>query len=318
MFIKEVLELSDGVEFSGSYIISEINLKPFKNKDAYYLSFVLQDKTGRIFGKIWDNADKIDLKKSQIVFIEGKINQFKGTNQAVVESFKVLDEDKIDRSDFIRSAIEDTNKMYAEMISIIAEYITDKDILKVTQIFIDDENFKEMFKECPGGKGDVHHAYLGGLLEHILGVMRICVDLSKRYNINTSILIAGAFLHDIGKLVSYNYEGLAIEMTDLGRLHGHIALGYNYFLKIIDDVEIDENKKHELKTILGHLILSHHGSIEQQAVQLPMTLEAMLLAHADAIDADINHITNICEKYDYGWTSYDNLRGRMYYLGQKK
>jgi len=317
MKIQDLITLKPDSAVEGQFIISEITLKPFSNKEGDYLSFILQDRTGKVYGKIWDDADEFigKLHNDTVVFVKGMVNTFNGKHQITVGSIKNIEDYNV--SDFIQTTNCDIEQMYEELVEILRKNIKDENIkLLLEDGYLSDENFIKKFKKCPGGKGDVHHAYIGGLLEHTLGVVLLCVDYSNRYkDINSDILIMGAFLHDLGKMLSYEYK-VTITMTDLGRLHGHTALGYNYFLKNIDNIDIDRDKAFNLKMVLGHLILSHNGEFNGSSFVLPMTKEAILLSNADSADADVNHITKILSESTSTWSNYDKLRGRMYFKNE--
>jgi 3'-5' exoribonuclease len=320
MKIEEIIaEKEINKSMTGTFIISDITTRAFTEKDGSFLTFILQDKTGRIQGKIWEKAETFKIQDDSVVTITGKINLYKGKNQIIVESAKV--EKEYDISDFLPASKINCEEMFKEL-CLIMDKIKDINIRLIWRNYLSDENFVKEFKLCPAGKGDVHHAYLHGLIEHSLSAVKICDFFSDHFKgINKDIVLMGAFLHDLGKIEAYKYEA-AIKMSDFGRLHGHTSLGYYSFLKRMDEDELKTKipieEREELKKILGHMILSHHGSFESQASAVPMIREAILLAEADSIDADINHVTKILETVKDNWTSYDNLRGKMYYQKQEK
>jgi 3'-5' exoribonuclease len=318
--IEKAMGLQNNVYIKGSFAVSELTLKPFKEKDGSFLTFILQDKTGRMFGKIWDDAEQAlkGLSEGVIISLNGKINLFGGKNQIVVESYETIDEYNL--SDFMICSSKSPNKMFQELLNIMKENLKDNDIKLLWDSYHDDSAFIKLFKTCPGGKGDVHHAYIHGLLEHTLSVVKNCLffaDQFKEQHVNKDYVLMGAFLHDLGKMRAYDYK-ISINMTDIGRLHGHVVLGYHSFLDKIQTISIEENKRNELIKVLGHLILSHHGKYEHEAVKLPMTQEAILLAAADYIDSEIFHVNKQLDVLSATekWTPFDGMREKMYYLNR--
>lgn len=320
MNIETILGLENNLDVEGTFIISELNLRPFKDKDGFFLTFILQDKSGKINGKIWDNAEKIkkQLQDDDIISIRGKVNLYNSKNQVIVDQFKIPSNDEYNLDDLVVSSSKDSKEMFEELKSIL-DQIEDKDVLNLWNSFYQDNSFIEKFKVCPGGKGETHHAYNHGLLEHTLSVMKICEFFAQHYpdNVNKSVLLFGAFLHDIGKTVAYEYK-LSIKMTDIGRLHGHVVTGYQIFLNHIEKVSMHSDKRLELVKVLGHMILSHHGVAEFEAVKVPMTQEASLLANADKIDSEVFHLDQIFSQVSDGWSQFDKMRDRLYYKSNKK
>ena len=316
MKIEEIIAEKESKTITGTYVISEIALRPFTEKEGSFLTFILQDNTGRVQGKIWDDVESFKIKDESVVTISGKINLFRGKNQVIVESAKVETEYNI--ADFLPTSIINVNSMFDEFCSIMNS-IQNPILKTILDSYLNDKQFIEQFKLCPGGKGDVHHAYLHGLLEHTLSVIKICDFYSTHFkDVNRDILLMGAFLHDLGKIQAYEYK-IAIKMTDIGRLHGHTSLSYFSFLDQVNAIQIENQiEVEELKKVLGHMILSHHGTLDRGASIVPMIREAVLLVEADGTDADMAHITKLLETTKDSWTQWDSLRGRMYYQKQEK
>lgn len=317
MKIEDIMGFENNTPIEGSYIISELSLRPFKEKEGSYLSFILQDKTGRMFGKIWENGEEIkeQLDDATVINIKGRSNLFNGRNTIIVEWFEKTKDYNLE--DFQICSPKDSIKMMKEFLNLM-ETIQDKDLKILWEKGFNNKDILERFRTCPGGKGNVHHAYLYGLLEHTLSVMKICDAFCKLYPIiNRDILLFGAFLHDFGKMDAYDWT-VTVKITDQGRLHGHMALGYNSFVsiltKLIEKGEIAKNRGKEIKKLLGHLIVSHHGSFEHETIRLPQTLEASVLAKADDIDSEITYVSNHNKNLVDNWSSFDNLRSRMYYF----
>jgi len=313
MIVEQILKSETNVLVEGTYIINDIKLKPFSEREGHFLTFSLQDKTGIVWAKIWDNGEKIaeSLKQANAfaVTIKGRTNVYQNKTQVIVDKIKVAEEYVV--SDLMIVATKDPEEMWNELCSIM-DTMKNKHIKKVWQDFKDDVEFVEKFKVCPGGKGTVHHAYRSGLLEHTLTVVEILmqVNLFMKDKVNYDKLLLGAFAHDLGKLESYSMENIKIEMTDAGRLHGHLALGYYSFKKRLET----KGFAPALIEDIGHIILSHHGSRDKGAVVEPMTIEAKLVSFADVLDSDTSYMHqqlghNSDEK---GWV-FDSLMSQFFF-----
>jgi 3'-5' exoribonuclease len=154
---------------------------------------------------------------------------------------------------------------------------------------------------------------LHGLLEHVVGILEKIDKYCELYpELNQDYLRIAAVFHDVGKVFSYDWK-ISVKITDVGRLHGHTALGYHLFMNLAEINWEDQTEKSEAIKNVGHIILSHHGSYENQAPVVPMTLEATLFSNLDAIDADLNHILTLTKETQEGWTGYIKSRERFYY-----
>jgi 3'-5' exoribonuclease len=324
MPIKDLLKSAINTPISGNFIISDISLRPFAKKEGNFLSFKLADKTGKIDANIWQNTEHFYniIKNDTVVTVTGSIKAFDGKNQISVET--MVSCEIYDSSELVACSAYDPDILFKQLINILQVEIKDDYLKIIVNMYLKNPKFVENFKRCPGGKGGVHHAYIGGLLEHTLAVLKTCLSIADNYqfeDINRGILAVGAFLHDIGKLEAYEYSPL-IKMTDRGRLLGHLPLGYEKFCKDVDaEIELYmKNKKEDFrvgmgrfKMLIGHLILSHHGSYEFETCRLPQTLEALILSKADDLDATVIRIAQVIEEIPNDWSAWDNLSKRMYF-----
>jgi 3'-5' exoribonuclease len=178
------------------------------------------------------------------------------------------------------------------------------------KIFFSDDQIINKFKKLPAGKS-VHHAYINGLLEHTLSVMKLVDKIKENYSdkVDEELLILGALFHDIGKIFELDIIK-GFDYTDSGKLMGHLILGVNLIEKYVERIKNFDQQK---KIILQHMILSHHGLLEFGAVKKPKTIEALILYHADDLDSKINTFESIFEKEEIenGWSSYDRLLERQ-------
>lgn len=290
-------ELEKGSQVDSVFLVRKKMIKQKKSGQDYCL-ICLQDKGGSIDGVIWTEAfDRISgtdklFNEGDFVNIKGEVTDYKGSKQLLVSFLqKIEDKTEIQYSDFIRTS----NRSAAEMLSEVETFINSIEniyLKKLLKLFFEDKKFKEEFGNATAAV-QYHHAYKGGLIEHSLNVAKICDRLSGIYeNTNRDLLIAGAILHDIGKIKEYKVD-MVIKITDEGRLLGHITIGYGMILEKIKEIEAFPA---DLKERLLHIILSHHGQKEFGSPKRPKILEAFIVYHVDHMDADVGGFNIILEE----------------------
>lgn len=287
--------------------------KKLTKAGSAFADLILGNKTGIIGAKIWNVTDAVydSFEVGSIVKVIGVAELYQQKPQLKISSLEPVAAGDADYSDFIPTTSADTGALRAELLEIIGS-MKNSQLRSLLQEIFDDGILAE-FTKAPAAKG-FHHAYLGGLLEHSVGVARLCDRIAELYpgKVNRDLLVAGALVHDIGKLREFSYAQL-IDYSTVGRLIGHHVLGY----EIVNEragrlAEIDA----ELLLQLGHLILSHHGSYENQSPRKPKTIEALLLHLCDDADAKVNAFLLIDEKSDDGaeWSPYNKVLERFVYL----
>ena len=254
-------------------------------KGLPYLDFMFCDKGGELSGKLWDYHEELlgMFEVGDIVKVRGTVSQYNGTDQLRVERIrKAQPADNVDPADFVPSAEISGEKMYDELIS-IANGFSDENIKKIVLSIY--ERYAEKLKFWPAAF-KLHHAIRGGLLYHTLSIVRLAQSVCAIYpSVNADLLIAGAMLHDIAKTDEFevNEAGTATGYTLEGNLIGHLAKGAMIIGRVADELGVPE----ELKFLLQHMVLSHHGEPEFGAAVRPMFLEAELLSELDLMDARI-------------------------------
>jgi len=266
-----------------------------------YLNLILQDKSGKIEGKIWDVNENIDIDEGDVVLIEGKVDKFKDKLQIIINSIVKIDDKEEHISELVPATEKNLNKLITQL-TYFKDSISNQYLKKLVEKVLFDEKFFAKFKLAPAAS-KFHHAYRGGLLEHTINVVEICDKLSSIYSFtNKDILITGALLHDIGKV--YEYDLLTFSRTDYGKLVGHIGIG----LSLIDrKLEKFKNFPEKLAHAIRHLILSHHGEFEWGSPVQPLTIEALLLHFADNIDSKAFSFYNFINEKK-GWVYSSSLR----------
>jgi 3'-5' exoribonuclease len=276
-----------------------------------YLSLRLIDRTGEIEGRVWEKAAELGslFERDDFVKVQGEIDEFQGILQLRILRLRKAAAGEINLEDFLPKTPQDIDTLFSELRGIMAN-VRSPHLRGLLDSFFADEAFIQKFKAAPAAKA-MHHVYIGGLLEHTLSVVRLILLVGPQYKgIDQELLLAGGFLHDIGKVDELLYAR-TFDYTDMGRLLGHITL----------TVEMIEQKIRSLPEfpefsalLLKHLIISHHGEYVFGSPKRPKTLEALLLHHLDDLDAKMNGFMTWIEKEKDSssrWTSYHKLFDRF-------
>jgi 3'-5' exoribonuclease len=311
LFASQIKE-RDWVE--AVFLVRDKTLGMAKNGKPY-LTLKLMDRTGEVEGRIWDRVDEfaVQFERDDFLHVAGKASIYLGKMQLVIQELKRLDERLVDLADFLPVAARPAAEMVAELKARVAS-LGDPHLRALLQAFVDDPAFLAAYSRAPAAKA-MHHVYLGGLLEHSLAVASLAADICQRYpGLNRDLLMAGALLHDVGKISELRYAR-SFEYTDMGKLIGHIVIG----------VELVEEKLRtladfpgELAILLKHLLLSHHGQYEFGSPKRPKTLEAVILNFIDDLDSKINGVrTHLDKEPDSAspWTQYHRLYDRYFFKG---
>ena len=280
-----------------------------------YLNLKLGDRSGEIAAFLWDNAERVGatLNEGDCVHIKGRSQLFNDNLQLTLNFIEVW-QGAIDPRNFLPHTDKHIPTLERELRQIIVD-IRDPWLRRLTEaFFVKDQEFAKAFALAPAAKA-MHHAWLGGLLEHTLGVVRLALKVSPLYpQVNSDLVLAGALLHDIGKVHELVYEN-NLDYSTPGRLLGHVMIG----------VRMIQEKAATLKgfpaatlMLLEHLILSHHGEYEYGSPKRPKTLEAILLNFIDDLDAKLTAVNTLMlagKNSDLEWSEYHRLFGRAFYLG---
>ena len=284
-----------------------------------YIYLKLSDKTGEIKGYIWDNIEKYNelFDAGDLIKIKSKSNIFQNELQLSILELEKLDGTGINENLlrlFLKSTKYDIDAMLSELSNLLNETLSDEYIIELTKKFLNDENYIKKLKTMPAAKS-IHHGYIGGLLEHTLSMLKIGLFLSKHYGtgVNKDILTASILLHDVGKMEELSNKNNVTEYSDDGKLLGHIVLGANIIDKKIDEIQ---GFPKNLRTLLLHSIISHHGELEFGSPKRPKTVEALLLHFIDNMDAKTNQFIEATESQNTPWSPYSKQLDR-YLLNSK-
>jgi len=316
---RYINQLKENEKVTEIYVVSDKQLRPNK-KGNLYLQFNLSDRTGTITGFLWSvtDASVYDFESGDYIQVEGTTQRFQGTLQVVVQRLTKVDAGTVDPAEFVRAQSVDIPKMQHRLRELLRS-ITDPSLRNLADCFAIDDAFIEQFSKTPAGIR-LHHAYPGGLLEHSLQMMEIAARIADLYPVlNRDLLLFGAFLHDIGKTQELAF-GNEMYYTDQGQLLGHPFLGVEILNAKIAEAEKLAGEPFDATTamLLKHMLISHHGTYENQSTKLPMLLEAMTLHFIDSIDSKIAEFRKyILEDPNAGsiWTNYIPAIDRKLYKG---
>jgi 3'-5' exoribonuclease len=281
--MRYIGDLRDGEMVSETYLCKTKQALKTKAGKSYY-SLLLQDKTGTLDGKVWELSQGIDhFESMEYIHIDGQMVNFQGALQLNIKRVRKSHEGEYDPSDFVPTTEKSISEMYSELLKYISK-VKEPHLRKLLEsFFVEDAAFAERFKKHSAAKS-VHHSFMGGLLEHTLGVVRLCDYYADHYPlINRDLLITAAMFHDIGKM-----DELSIfpenDYTDDGQLLGHIYIGTEI---IGARIKTMPGFPAALASQLKHCILAHHGELEYGSPKKPSIIEAMALNFADNTDAKL-------------------------------
>ena len=309
---KCVADIKDRDLVDAVFLVKDKILAMAKNGKPY-LTLKLMDKSGEVDAKVWDNADEVGslFDKNDFLSVRAKASIYLGKMQLILSELKRVPEEGVDLADFLPETDRNINLMVEELQALVVS-LQDPDLKRLLDAFFGDPELMTQFRVAPAAKG-MHHVYLGGLLEHSLAVANLVNAMVPLYQgLNRDLLIAGALLHDIGKVREMTYMR-SFDYSDEGKLIGHITIGVEMLQERISSLP---GFPLELGMLLKHMLLSHHGQYEYGSPKRPKTMEATILNYLDDLDSKINGIrTHIRKEPDNPsrWTSYHRLYDRYFF-----
>jgi 3'-5' exoribonuclease len=311
VFVKDFVS---GQEIEGIYLVVEATIRVAKN-GSKYIQANFCDKTGSVPVRQWDANDN-DFgcyKAGGYIKVRGRIETYKNAMQMIAFAVQECESEGINAADFLPISVRPLDEMQKEFDALLQTF-TDPDYKALlTQIFAD-QTVRDRFAKGPAA-ASVHHAWVGGLMEHVLSACKTAQSIAEqRPFLNRDLLMTGVILHDIGKIEELD-PGPGFTYTDSGKLCGHIVLGALLVERTIMKLENFPKKKRDL---VLHLILSHHGTREFGSPVTPLTGEAVALHHLECLDAKVQGIQTIIEKERAGgndgdWSEFARVvDGRIY------
>ncbi len=304
-----VSELQPNQVITSLFLVQSKDIRQKKSGEPY-LSMMLGDRTGDVEAKMWDNAAEVmhTFERDDFVRVKALFQIFQNRPQLTVHKILRLDDREIDFADFFPASSRHPEEMFTELRGLIAE-ISNPHLRALLELMFDDERIARAYKIAPAAKV-VHHAYLSGLIEHVLSVCKLARMTSAHYqNVDVDLVLAGAILHDIGKVDELTFDRGFGYTTD-GQLIGHIIMGVRMVEEKLRQLPDFPPK---LRSLLEHMILSHHGELEYGSPKVPLFAEAMLLHHLDNLDSKMESMRAMVDKdrhFDGHWTSYSSALDR--------
>ncbi len=313
-FINQLAEREDIDEV---FVASEKQLRPNRNGHLY-LQLRLSDRTGTVNAMMWNANDRNyqSFENGDFVHVQGTAQVYNGNMQIIVNQIDAAELRIVNYEDFVHMSDDRRENLMAELASILRG-IEDYHLKNLAESFLIDEVLMQRFSAAPAGIKN-HHAYPGGLLEHVAQLLKLILSVTPHYpELNRDLLLMGGFLHDFGKIDELTYER-ALGYSDEGQLVGHLVQGVSILERKLVEVErlSEEPFPPELAMQLKHMIVSHHGKLEFGSPKVPMTLEAITLHYLDDMDAKLHCFGQLMREdanIDSSWTVYHPQLGRKLY-----
>jgi 3'-5' exoribonuclease len=294
---------------TSNFVVVSKQIKPKKTGEPY-LALTLGDRSGQLEAKMWDNVDEVlnAFEQDDFVKVKGLVNKYKNRFQLTVHKLRKLGETEIDFSDYLPKTTRNIDELWQTLADFVASFQSPH-LKALVQAFMSDPEIAAAYRNAPAAK-TLHHAYIGGLLDHVVSLFRSCDLVCRNYpHINRDLLLTGAFFHDIGKIHELAYNR-SFSYTTRGQLLGHMIIELEMLQA---KLELFPDFPPELKTLLEHLIISHHGEYEFGSPKLPMFPEALLLHYMDDLDSKMEAMRAHFEReadMESPWTSYNASLGR--------
>jgi 3'-5' exoribonuclease len=294
---------------TANFVVVSKQIKPKKSGEPY-IALTLGDRSGQLEAKMWDNVEEVlnAFEQDDFLKIKGLVNKYKNRFQLTIHKLRKLGETEIDFSDYLPKTTKNIDELWQTLTDFISSF-QNPHLKSLVRAFMSDPEIAAAYRNAPAAK-TLHHAYIGGLLDHVVSLFRSCDLVSRNYpQVNRDLLLTGAFLHDIGKIHELTYNR-SFSYSTRGQLLGHMIIELEMLqakLALVPDFPA------ELKTLLEHLIISHHGEYEFGSPKLPMFPEAILLHYMDDLDSKMEAMRAQFEReadMDSPWTSYNASLGR--------
>lgn len=313
---------ADGDNVDEVFLIADKHLRVNRN-GAPYLLLDLLDRTGTISGRMWNVSDDqhTSFEAGDYLLIHGKVQLFQGSLQLIVNNFDKVDPAQIDPADFLPTTKHNIGTLLEKLKGFLRK-ITNHHLRALVDCYLIDDQFMKGFTRAPAGI-KVHHAYLGGLLEHVVMMLDISEKILPLYpNVNKDLVQVGIFLHDSGKIRELTYQHM-FSYSDEGQLVGHLAIGLEFLSEKIKLAakQTGEAFPDELYMHLRHLIVSHHGESQFGSPKIPMTLEAIALHIIDMFDSRLCIAMKEIDDDRKGsshWTPFNVALQRRLYKGKSE
>jgi 3'-5' exoribonuclease len=313
-YIADLARLDENQSLESHYLVLSKQQRTTRTAKPY-ISLILGDNSGQIEARVWDPTDSriaADFSKGDVVKVRAAVSKFEGVLQLKIERLRKLAATEFDRSDLLPATTYDIAELWQKLETAVASF-TDPDLQRLIIAVLADPIVREAFIEAPAAK-QLHHAWLGGLLEHVVSLIGLADRVVPHYPmLMRDLVVTGVILHDIGKIRELAWQ-TGFEYTLEGTLLGHIQIGAAMVEKTIDTLP---DFPLRLKTLVLHMILSHHGKLEFGSPKLPMIPEALMLNFLDDIDAKMQTLDSEFQKAARQGKAADEMTDRIWALDQR-
>src|ERR1700678_524256 len=294
---------------TANFVVVSKQIKPKKTGEPY-LALTLGDRSGQLEAKMWDNVEEVlnTFEQDDFLKIKGLVNKYKNRFQLTIHKLRKLGDTEIEFADYLPKTTKNIDELWQTLTDFVSSF-QDVHLKALVRAFMADAEIAAAYRNAPAAK-TLHHAYIGGLLDHVVSLFRSCDLVCRNYpQVNRDLLLTGVFLHDIGKIHELAYNR-SFSYTTRGQLLGHMVIKLEMLqakLALVPDFPAG------LKTLLEHLIISHHGQYEFGSPKLPMFPEALLLHYMDDLDSKMEAMRAHFEReadMESPWTSFNASLGR--------
>jgi 3'-5' exoribonuclease len=305
-----VSDLGTEQNITSFFLVHEKEIRNTREGKSY-LRLELGDRSGTIEARMWDQFDAAvkDINRDDFVKVQARVEIYRNRPQLSLQQLRLAKPEEIDLADFLLHTKEDVEKLYAQLHE-YANSIANPWLKKLVTEIVSNPEIAAKYKRAPAAKV-MHHAYLGGLLEHVISLCGLAKQVAAHYpELDVDLLLTAAMLHDVGKLDELCYER-AIGYTVEGQLLGHIMMEFETISKAMDAIE---GFPANLKTVVQHLLISHHGQYEFGSPKLPMIREALAFHYLDDLDSKLA-AARTALALDSGepeWSAYSGALGRKF------
>jgi 3'-5' exoribonuclease len=315
IYIADLANFDEGKLFDGYFLVLAKQLGTTKTNKPY-LNLTLADKTGQLEARIWDPSDPRiakDFNKGDLVKARGSASRYNDKLQMKVDQLRVALPTEVEMSDMLPSTTYNVDDLWRQLLGFV-ESLSNRDLKLLLSTLLADPVIGAAYREAPAAK-QLHHAWLGGLLEHVVSLCTLADRVVPHYPlVDRDLLLTGVILHDIGKVQELSWD-VGFEYTLEGTLLGHIQIGAALAERTMDSLP---NFPPKLKTLVLHMILSHHGKLEFGSPKLPMIPEALMLNFLDDLDAKMQTVASEFEKSIREGKGPNELTGKVWALDQRQ
>jgi len=315
IFVADLAGFDEGKPFDSFFLVLAKQQRTTKTSKPY-LSLMLGDKTGPIEARVWELADPRiakDFERGDIVKVRGSVSRYEDRAQVKVDQLRKALPAEAEKMDMLPATACDVGELWKKLDAAIGS-IANPDLKRMLNALLADADVAKAYREAPAAR-QLHHAWMGGLLEHVVSLLGLADRVAAHYPLlDRDLLITGVILHDIGKIRELEWE-TGFDYTVEGVLLGHIQIGVDLVEKTIDGLAGFPDR---LRTLVVHMILSHHGKLEFGSPKLPMIPEALVLNFLDDLDAKMQAMTSEFERSAREGKAPDELTGKVWALDQRQ